>query len=217
MKIIIETTITDAKIANKILEILTNKENFLQSVSEDNRDADASKTSDISNLETTPTISKTEKLVIPPNLIADPSKMVLNDIPADKYLTITADDITIGGKSTTEYNGNEIWSRENCMKYVRDASNLFKKEYNAVLSQLYVVQANNVVGSPIPDTNGKCAWFRCVFNVNGQKRITPWIYCWSYGSVADCGSYCAISCGHYVRYDSSFRKSLFSSQMGVIK
>lgn len=140
---------------------------------------------------------------------ADASKTISADIPNDKYLTITADDITIGGESTTEYNDRKIWSRDGCMEYVKDASELFTKEHGASLLELHVVQANNVAGNPIPDTNGKCAWLRCVFNANGVRRITPWIYYTTYGSVAACGSLCADDCGYYVRFDTSFRGSVF--------
>lgn len=143
--------------------------------------------------------------------IADVSNMVSLDIPNDKYLTITADDITIGGESTTKYNGNKIWNRDGCMEYVKDASDLFTKEHGASLLELQVVQANNIVGNPIPDTNGKCAWLRCVFNANGVRRITPWIYYTTYGSVAGCGSGCASDCGGGVRNASSFRGSVFGS------
>lgn len=142
---------------------------------------------------------------------ADASKMTSAEIPNDKYLTITTDDITIGGKSTTEYKGNEIWSRNDCMKYVKEASKLFVKEHGASLAELHVVQTNNVAGKPIPDTNGKCAWFRCVFDVNGEKKVTPWVFLGPFSSVADCGSLCANYCGNYVRVSSAFRAGLFES------
>ena len=133
------------------------------------------------------------------------------DIPNNKYLTITKDDVTIGGKSTTKYNGNEIWSRNDCIEYVKEASELFEKECGASLAELHVVQANNVAGEPIPDTNGKCAWLRCVLDVNGEKKVTPWVFRRAHSSVAACRSNCAYYCGFSVRYDSAFRAGLFKS------
>lgn len=143
--------------------------------------------------------------------IASVNNMKSVDIPNDKYLTITANDITIGGKSTTEYNGNEIWSRNDCIEYVKEASELFEKECGASLAELHVVQANNVAGKPIPDTNGKYAWFRCVFDVNGEKKVTPWVFRNASSSVADCRSNCAYYCGSHVRHYSAFRAGLFES------
>lgn len=154
---------------------------------------------------------KNVKMAITDDHIANASNMVSADIPNDKYLTITADDITISGESTTEYNGNKIWSRNDCMEYIKDASDLFIKERGASLLELHVVQANNVAGNPIPDANGTNAWLRCVFDVNGERRISPWIYYYTYGSVADCGSHCALYCGNCVRYYTSFRGSVFGS------
>lgn len=154
---------------------------------------------------------KNVKTVTTDEHIADVSKTISADIPNDKYLTITADDITIGGESTTEYNGNKIWNRDECMEYVKDTSELFTKEHGAALLELQVVQANNIVGNPIPDANGKNVWLRCVFDVNGERRITPWIYYTTYGSVADCGSSCANFCGYNVRGSTSFRGSVFGS------
>lgn len=133
------------------------------------------------------------------------------EIPNDKYLTITADDITCGGESVTEYNGNEIWSRDDVMKYVSKADHLFQDEHNAKLLELHVIQANNIAGEPMPDKNGKNCWLRCVFEINGARKITPWVFRGAYGSVADCGSDCASDCGGDVRYNASFRGSLFGS------
>ena len=49
------------------------------------------------------------------NLLSEPVPVLDNnngdDLSADTYLTITANDITIGGKSTTKYNGDPIWAR----------------------------------------------------------------------------------------------------------
>ena len=143
--------------------------------------------------------------------IADASNMVSEDIPNDKYLTITADDITIGGKSTTKYNGDPIWARNDCMEHVKKADKLFQKEHGASLVELHAVQANNVAGEPIPDTNGKYAWLRCVLDVNGEKKVTPWVFRYAHSSVADCRSNCANDCGYSVRSNSAFRAGLFES------
>lgn len=139
------------------------------------------------------------------------SKTISDDIPNNKYLTITADDITIGGKSTTKYNGDPIWARNDCMEHVKKADKLFQKEHGASLVELHAVQANNVAGEPIPDTNGKYAWLRCVLDVNGEKKVTPWVFLHAYSSVADCGSSCAGYCGYDVRYSSAFRAGVFGS------
>lgn len=133
------------------------------------------------------------------------------DISNDKYLTITAADITIGGESTAEYNGNEIYNRDYCMTCVKEVSKSFVKEYGASLEELHVVQANNVAGEPVPDAQGTCAWLRCVFNVNGERKVSRWVFRGANGSVADCGSFCALNCGDYVRYGSGFRAGVFGS------
>lgn len=143
--------------------------------------------------------------------IAEVSNMGAADIPNDKYLTITADDITIGGESTAEYNGNEIYNRDYCMEYVAEASKSFVNEHGASLEELHVVQANNVAGEPVPDAQGKYAWLRCVFNVNGERKFSRWVFQSANGSVADCGSYCAYNCGYPVRRYSSFRAGVFGS------
>lgn len=134
-----------------------------------------------------------------------------NMISADKYLTITADDITIGGKSTTKYNGDSIWAPNDCMEHVKNAYKLFQKEHGAQLLELHVVQANNVAGEPIPDPQGLFVWIRCVFEVNGERKTSRWVFQTAYSSVAGCRSGCAGSCGYYVRNNSAFRAGLFGS------
>lgn len=143
--------------------------------------------------------------------IADVSNMVSADIPNDKYLTITADDITIGDKSTTEYNGNEIFDRSDCLGYVKGVSELFVKEHGASLVELHVVQANNVAGEPIPDPEGLFCWLRGVFIINGERKTSRWVFRYASSSVADCGSNCALYCGYTVRSHSAFRAGLFGS------
>lgn len=143
--------------------------------------------------------------------IADASNMVSEDIPNDKYLTITADDITIGGKSTTEYNGDPIWARNDCMEHVKKADKLFQKEHGASLVELHVVQANNVAGEPIPDPEGLFCWLRGVFIINGERKASRWVFRYANSSVAACRSNCANDCGSSVRYNSAFRAGLFES------
>lgn len=146
-----------------------------------------------------------------PAPITQPSASKTAEIPNDTYLTITADDITCGGKSVTEYNGQKISWRDDCMKYVRGANDLFKKEHNAELLELHVVQANNMFDNPMPDANGKFTWLRCVFKVNGERKLSRWVFRNAYGSVADCRSLCASSCGYDVRSNSAFRAGVFGS------
>lgn len=143
--------------------------------------------------------------------IADASKTISSDIPNDKYLTITADDITIGGESTTEYNGNAILNRDDCIKYVKEASKSFVKEHGVSLEELHVVQANNIAREPVPDAQGKYTWLRCVFNVNGERKLSRWVFRYTFASVGACGSYCAYDCGNSVRYDATFRSGVFGS------
>lgn len=143
--------------------------------------------------------------------IADARKTTPDDITNNKYLTITADDITIGGKSTTKYNDDTIWARNDCMEHVKKADKLFQKEHGAKLLELHVVQANNVAGEPIPDPQGLFVWIRCVFEVNGERKKSRWVFLYAVSSVAACGSSCAYSCGSRVRDLSAFRAGLFGS------
>lgn len=147
--------------------------------------------------------------------ITDISKIVSVDIsvdiPNDKYLTITADDITIWGKSTTKYNGDPIWERNACMEHVKNADKLFQKEHGAKLLELHVVQANNVAGEPVADPQGLFVWVRCIFGVNGERKTSRWVFQNAYFSVADCRSICAANCGNNVRNSSAFRAGLFES------
>lgn len=142
---------------------------------------------------------------------ADASKMTSAEIPNDKYLTITADDITIGGKSTTKYNGDPIWARNDCMEHVKNADKLFQKEHGAKLLEAHVVQANNVAGEPVADPQGLFVWVRCVFEVNGERKTSRWVFLSANSSVADCRSNCANDCGIGVRSNSAFRAGLFES------
>lgn len=133
------------------------------------------------------------------------------EIPDDAYLTITADDITCGGKSVTEYNGNKIYERGDCMEYVAETNKGFEKEHGAKLVALHVVQTNNMFDNPIPDPKGLYCWCRCVFDVNGEQKVSRWVFRYADSTVADCRSYCARSCGDLVRYNSAFRAGLFAS------
>ena len=149
------------------------------------------------------------------NLLSEPVPVLDNnngdDLSADTYLTITANDITIGGKSTTKYNGDPIWARNDCMEHVKKADKLFQKEHGAKLLELHVVQANNVAGEPVADPQGLFVWVRCVFEVNGERKTSRWGFLNAFSSVADCGSHCASLCGRHVRSYSAFRAGLFES------
>lgn len=147
--------------------------------------------------------------------ITDISKIVSVDIsvdiPNNKYLTITKDDVTIWGKSTTKYNGDPIWERNACMEHVKNADKLFQKEHGAKLLELHVVQANNVAGEPVADPQGLFVWVRCVFEVNGERKTSRWVFLYALSSVADCRSLCANGCGLNVRCYSAIRAGLFKS------
>lgn len=136
-----------------------------------------------------------------------------DDIPADKYLTITEKGIKCGGKFTKTYNGEEIWCIADAIQYFKDSIPLFKEESGLDVTELHVLQSSTdgkyaQPGNPVADPNGEFCWCRIKTK---DGKLSRWVFRSAYGSVADCGSHCADYCGNSVQGDSSFRGSVFGS------
>ncbi|MDE6250846.1 MAG: hypothetical protein K2M34_04430 [Alphaproteobacteria bacterium] len=56
------------------------------------------------------------------------------------------------------------------------------------------------------ERTGKYCWCQMTHPVKSR-----WVFRDAYSSVAECRSICAFNCGHYVRYHTSFRGSVFGS------
>ncbi len=136
-----------------------------------------------------------------------------DDIPADKYLTITKGGIKCGGKFTKTYNGERIWNVAGAVQYFKESIPLFKEESGLDVTELHVLQSSTdgeyaQPGNPVADPNGKCCWCRIKTK---DGKFSRWVFQCALGSVAACGSSCASHCGYYVQLSASFRGSVFGS------
>ncbi len=145
--------------------------------------------------------------------IDDVEEPTTDDIPADKYLTITENNIKCGGKFTKTYNGAEIWCIDDAIQYFKESIPLFKEESGLDVTELHVLQSSTEgkyaqPGNPVADPNGKCCWCRIKTK---DGKLSRWVFLYASGSVDDCRSSCANYCGAYVQGDSGFRGSVFGS------
>lgn len=142
---------------------------------------------------------------------------VQKDIPNTEYVTITADDVFVGGESATEYHGKKIYNLYDCPAYFKEARDIIRDEYGCELLEIHCLQSSTngkyaKAGNPVADKDGENAWVRVVYlDKNKQKAVSLWAFYYTYGSAPACASYCSSYCGDYVLYYASLRAGLFGS------
>lgn len=151
-------------------------------------------------------VSKTEKV-----------ESCLENMPTDKdYITITADDVLVGGKSVREYNGEKIYNYYHLPAYFKEIRDDVA-EKGIKLLEIHCLQSSTdgeyaEKGNPTPDKNGCSAWCRCVWEKDGEKHTGAWVFNRTYCSAADCAGYCAGNCAYRVRDIAGFRAAVFGGQ-----
>jgi len=129
------------------------------------------------------------------------------------YITITADDVVVGGESVREYNGEEIYNYYHLPAYFKEIrDNVAEKGIK--LLEIHCLQSSTdgeyaEKGNPTPDKNGCSAWCRCVWKKDGKKHIGAWVFNRTTDSAALCARYCADFCAYYVRDLAGFRAAVF--------
>ena len=129
------------------------------------------------------------------------------------YITITADDVLVGGESVREYNGEKIYDYYHLPAYFKEIRDDVA-EKGIKLLEIHCLQSSTgskyaEKGNPTPDKNGCSAWCRYVWEKDGEKHIGAWVFDYSYGSAASCASSCANACAFRVRDYASFRSAVF--------
>jgi hypothetical protein len=139
------------------------------------------------------------------------------EIPNTEYITITADDVYVGGESATQYNGQDIYNRYFCPAYFKEARDIIRKENGCELLEIHCLQSSTngeyaESGNPIPDKDGKFCWVRIKFkDKDGTPAASLWVFYYSYSSASACAYRCASACGDGVRFYSVMRSGLFGS------
>lgn len=151
------------------------------------------------------TISKRENV--------EPAKNALTN---KDYITITADDVLVGGESVREYNGEEIYNYYHLPAYFKEIRDDVA-EKGIKLLEIHCLQSSTdgeyaKTGNPTPDKNGCSAWCRCVWEKDGEKHTAAWVFSYTYSSAANCAPSCASNCAGHVRYSSAFRAAVFGGQ-----
>ena len=138
----------------------------------------------------------------------------LENVPTNKdFITITADDVLVGGESVREYNGEKIYNYYHLPAYFKEIRDDVA-EKGIKLLEIHCLQSSTdgeyaKIGNPTPDKNGCSAWCRCVWEKDGEKQTGSWVFHNTYSSAADCAYYCAYDCAYYVRLFASFRSAVF--------
>lgn len=138
-----------------------------------------------------------------------------NDIPNTEYVTITNDDVFVGGNPTRRYHGQDLYNYYHLTAYFKEARDIIRDEYGYELQEIHCLQSSTngeyaKTGNPVADKDGENAWIRVVYlDKNKQKAVSLWAFDSAYGSDSGCASYCANYCGGIVRYDASLRAGLF--------
>lgn len=151
------------------------------------------------------------------NLQKGNSSIETTEIPDTEYVTITADDVLVGGKSATEYHGQKIFNLYFCPAYFKGARDIIREEYGCELLEIHCLQSSTdgeyaKSGTPIADSQGTKCWCRIKYkDKKGVPAVSLWVFGSTYGSTSECASGCTIYCGYYVRSRSGFRAGLFGS------
>ena len=138
----------------------------------------------------------------------------LENVPTNKdFITITADDVLVGGESVREYNGEKIYNYYHLPAYFKEIRDDVA-EKGIKLLEIHCLQSSTdgeyaKTGNPIPDKNGCSVWCRCVWEKDGEKQTGSWVFRNTSSSAADCAYNCADGCAPYVRYNASFRSAVF--------
>lgn len=139
------------------------------------------------------------------------------EIPNSAYVTLTEDGCFVGGKPTTQYNGEDIYRPYLCAAYFKEARDVIREEYGYELLELHCLQSSTdgeyaKTGNPTPDKNGTCVWVRAVYKNKEDKVVSSlWAFGYADGRASNCASNCALSCGNYVRNGADLRGGLFGS------
>lgn len=138
-----------------------------------------------------------------------------NDIPNTEYVTITADDVLVGGEPTCQYHGEDLYNYYHLTAYFKEARDIIRDEYGYELLEMHCLQSSTdgeyaKTGNPVADKDGTNCWVRVVYlDKNKQKQVSLWAFSRSSSSDAFCASNCAYYCGNYVQSNASLRAGLF--------
>jgi len=137
-----------------------------------------------------------------------------NDISNADYVTITADDVVVGGESVREYNGEKIFNYYHLPAYFKEIRDTMQ-EKGIKLLEIHCLQSSTngeyaKTGNPVADKDGCNAWCCVVWEDNhGNKTTGPWVFSYTFSSAADCAYSCALDCARSVRGLSAFRAAVF--------
>ncbi len=131
----------------------------------------------------------------------------MTDTKNTEYITVNANGIFVGGKTTTTYRGEDICG-------MQDVKNMFAwmQEQNPEIEEFHI-GAFETRGEHAKPGNpngvfGPNAWCRVKYK-NGN--LGAWVFNYTSNSAAGCANYCAGNCAYYVRGDSAFRAAVFGA------
>ncbi len=150
------------------------------------------------------------------NVQPDAESRPENVITDKDYITITADDVLVGGESVREYNGEKIYNYYHLPAYFKEIRDDVA-EKGIKLLEIHCLQSSTdgeyaKTGNPMPDKDGCSAWCRCVWEKDGEKHIGSWVFFNSFSSAAYCAYICANHCAYAVRAIADFRSAVFGGQ-----
>ena len=140
----------------------------------------------------------------------------LENVPTNKdYITITADDVLVGGKSVCEYNGEKIYNYYHLPAYFKEIRDDVAEQGIKLLEIHYLQSSTDgkyaETGNPTSDKNGCSAWCRCVWEKDGEIHIGEWVFYDTFSSAANCAGNCAYGCAAGVRSLAGFRAAVFET------
>lgn len=146
----------------------------------------------------------------------DTEKHSEHEIPNTAYVTLTEDSCFVGGKPTTQYNGEDIYRPYTCVAYFKEARDIIRKEYGCELLEIHCLQSSTSgeyakTGYPVPDKEGRFCWCRCVWQDKNGVGASSWVFRNGYGSASYCANDCAAYCAYLVQHDREFRGALFGA------
>lgn len=151
------------------------------------------------------------------NQISEQVEYKLAEIPNTEYVTITADDVYVGGEPAIKYHDENIYRPYLCVAFFKEARDIIREEYGYELLEIHALQSSTEgewtkTGNPIPDKNGTCAWIRVKYKNKENIVVSSlWAFNYDYGNASNCASDCTDYCGFRVRHAADLRGGLFGS------
>lgn len=133
------------------------------------------------------------------------------DITDDEYITIKKDGVFVGGKTNTQYNGQNIFNNGDTLENFVSCDALMESEHGVGIDEIHCLQSSTELDKdcePVVDSNGVYSWCRFKFT---DGKLSPWLPYEEFPNAAECASFCADYCIRLCKEQSGFRATVYAA------